>query len=98
MTLNEELKTMGCSIVIKDMKPQPIHLNINTYFKAFVYHPSVSFRITSRTGVCSQYFLDEISTDKSIKKYHGGYENAFQVHKEMKKIIKEKTKGDTGHE
>ena len=86
MTLNKNLKNLGCTIKEKDLtsyhKNNPFS---RLYLEAIVKHPLVSFRVTSRTGVCSQYHLDEVHGKRS----HGGFEYSFQVQKCIEQRIKE---------
>tara|TARA_R100001440_G_C2444625_1_gene106966 strand:+ start:90 stop:362 length:273 start_codon:yes stop_codon:yes gene_type:complete len=86
MTLNRNLKDLGCTIKEKNLdshhKSNPFS---RLYFEAIVKHPLVSFRVTSRTGVCSQYHLDEVQS----KRFHGGFEYSFQVQKCIEQRIKE---------
>ena len=70
MRLNKYLKDIGCTIEIIDRSNVSIYLS-SVYFEAIVFHKKSSFRITSRVGVCSRYFVDTkgFDTDHQVFKY-----------------------------
>ena len=80
MKLNKRLKNLGCTIKIKDLskKSKLQILNGSPYFEANVIHPISQFRITSRLGVSSQYFLNG-----------EGFDYASQVFDQIEKTIKQ---------
>ncbi len=75
MKLIKELEDLGCILII-DKNPKKGNAFSTTYFRAKIIHSSRAFHITSRTGVVSQYHID-----------NKGFDSEYQVYKYIKKTI-----------
>ena len=68
---------MGCTMEIIDRSNVSIYMS-SVYFEAIVFYKKLSFRITSRVGVCSLYFVDR-----------KGFDTEWQVFKYIEKKLKQ---------